>query len=772
MIVTAKFRSRADFAGLQFHTNELMQHNKAKYPIDYDWSGTVLSFHVDYDGYACTFDDMNILPSLTVTVGGCEYYVTLGFFAQREEDTKNAVFGEPLYLGHQWIIPGSETVQWTHTYIDEEENEITDSGTGVLDADYALNYMTGMFYAVAGSAIPYGADLTISFTCSNTVSGNYVIDFDNLFQGTHPTNITAVASSPISQLMFPIMPADYERGNTVYTGFSRLAAYTFTDWQITGGDIGAAPAAQNPNPYRYAEGYDDTYIFNPKRLVDSMYTLGYREAVDFYVGASHYYDIIGTAGGDAASWTNARLNTSLRLNEAFAVWFRYYCKALAAKGYSKLVVSMSMENLHTPLNWCQKLYDGTPGQTGWTPPTKFFSPVNADVRTFYRGVCIELLDIVTDEGLTPILQLGEPWWWSQSFEPGDISITEGWEGNPPCFYDEATQAAYLSDFGVSMPVYESSYDINVTTEALTLNWLRDRLGAFSDFVKSIVKGYANGQFTVLFFPPSVLSRETAAALKIVNVPDAQWAYPALDFIQIEDYDWVIHRHPQHSTIYRFAYERFGYPLNKTEYFSGFVWTGYGPDFTRQWKLVENAAIDGLTKKLGNVYLWAGTQIRRDSWLPAPFLHRINYCYIEKAGHIYPASKIFVMKRISGGSAVNIVPGYNNVRALSNGAYISVNTSSAVSYNVILLETHTYKAGDVLYVTNTGNAGMAVAFINASWGITDLLPWLAPGETYRLQYNGSYSWSALYAAAPGSDAGIRAVFEVTDKYIEAGKWRID
>lgn len=769
MLVTAKFRSKTDFAGLIFHTEELMQHEDMKYPIEYDWTGTVLSFHVEYSGAACPFHNKNLLPSLTVKANDIDYYAILGFYASPANTSTTGSFTEPFGLGNVWVIPGSEIVSWT--YVDPE-TEAVSSGTGQIGADYTIDYIEGTFYAVVGSSIPHGASLSISYTYSDVTSGNYVIDFDNLFQGAYPSEIVSIDSTYIQSIMFPIMPSNYELENTVYTGASNLATFSFTNWAVTNGDIGNEPENHRANYYKVTEGYDDTYVFNPKRLISTMYKLGYRDTVNLYVGASHYYEIIGTAGENASTWLTAELNTSKYINEAFETWFRYLCKAMLEYEFNRLIISMSMENLHTPLDWCQKMHDGTPGQTGWEPPTKFFSPVNTAVRAYYQGVCEKLLNIAVEEGFIPILQLGEPWWWPQSFEPGNVNQTAGWEGAPPCFYDKETTDAYYNDFGVEMPIYKSSFDIDVEKDAVTLEWLRDRLGDFSDFVKSIVKGYVDGQFTVMFFPPSVLSKETAEALKIVNVPYANWKFPALDFIQIEDYDWVVAQHPQHKTIYQFAADYFEYPRNKVEYFAGFVWEAYGSDFEKQWKLVENAARDGIVKKMSNVYIWAGTQIRRDSWVPTPFMHEIKGRYVEKNGSIYTIPNIYIVKYLKHSSTVDIVSGYNYVNKFDNGAIIHVNTSSAVSYNVILLETHTYGKGDTLYVTNDGDKGVAITFINSSWGITDLVPWHGIGEIYKVVYHGNFSWTAEKVASIGNDAKVGVIYKVNELYFEQGKFKVD
>jgi hypothetical protein len=264
------------------------------------------------------------------------------------------------------------------------------------------------------------------------------------------------------------------------------------------------------------------------------------------------------------------------------------------------------------------MHDGKDGQTGWEPPTSFFSPTNQQVRIYYEKVCRELLDIMVEEGMPPILQLGEPWWWWQEFMPGNVQ--EPYPGRPPCFYDEATKQKFQSEKGRSLPIFTTSAIPLTHGNIEVLEWLRDQLGDFSNFVKEIAKSYFGGQYTVLFFPPSVLDAERVPeGIRIVNAPIEDWRNPSLDFIQIEDYDWVIHENERHPEIFDFALDFFRYQQHKTHYFAGFAWEEFtnlfGKSIEKQWKLIERAAVVALSRGLREVFVWAGTQIRRDSWLP-------------------------------------------------------------------------------------------------------------------------------------------------------------
>jgi hypothetical protein len=392
----------------------------------------------------------------------------------------------------------------------------------------------------------------------------------------------------------------------------------FTDWTVTGAGayLGELPPATPAHLFRYAEGYDDEYYRNPQKLVEVMYHLGYRDSIDFYIGASHFYDKKGKAPGLPSGFTNAVLIPDVGCSSSYLAWFTHYVRSLKLKGYTRFVLSVAMENLQMPESWKQLLADGvTPGQTGWYPPTCFYSPTNPEVRTYIRKISKQHLDIIVAEGLRPILQLGEPWWWWQEFMPGDVATP--FPGRPPCFYDEYTQQLFAAEFGYEMPRwYNSEIKIEEGNNLEILNWLKEQLGDYSDFIKSIAYEYENGQYGILFFPPSVVDKERVPmSMRIANVPIESWQYPQLDYIQIEDYDWLIHGNmEQHREVYSFAYNYFGYQEHLTEYFSGFVLEKQDAAESELWQRIHRAAQRAISCGM-ETYIWAGTQIRRDSFTP-------------------------------------------------------------------------------------------------------------------------------------------------------------
>lgn len=602
MKVTGHFRTQADYIGLRFNSEDFWNHSYVKYATNKSYANVSLSFTPQYLGLVATFNDTELQPSLIIKYGdgSTEKYVTLGMFGVKNNNSDLFNFDGQINLSKTWIDVGSEQVSWTNG---------TESGTGILGTDYDMDYARGIFYTVQGN-IPYNADVTLTYTYNT--HENYNLDFNNLYEGVHPNLKTSVSTEDILSVTLPVIPNYFQVGDLVMTGRSDAFELTIGDMVVVGGELNDKPLPMPKNAYRLAEGFDDEYNKNPKRLIESMALLGYEGVINLYIGASHFYDKHGTSGQVSVGIESIKLDETVGLNTAFKAWLNSYLQHMSLNGFTDIVTSVSMECLQMPESWKQRLWNGQAGATGWSPPTSFYSPNNAAVKTYIDRITCETLDIVVAKGFTPILQLGESWYWWQEFQPGDVNTP--YEGRPPCFYDEDTKTRFRNDMGYDLPVYESS-DIIMTSKNIEVaKKLRSYLGEYTVFMKSIANKYVNSQFTILFFPPSVLDKaRTPAFLQTVNAPFEYWKYPELDFIQIEDYDWVTSDNSLHKEVFGQAWEDMGYPFAKQHYFAGFVLKP--ENAVNEWKLIERAAQEALGRQYGEVFIWAGTQIRRDSWTP-------------------------------------------------------------------------------------------------------------------------------------------------------------
>jgi hypothetical protein len=173
-----------------------------------------------------------------------------------------------------------------------------------------------------------------------------------------------------------------------------------------------------------ASGYDDSYNLTPARLLRNAVQLGYRGAINHYVGMSHYFRLEALGGGFYISLRGGVLNV------ACAAWHRDFAERARALGY-ELIWSVSYElfDAHCWDDWKQRAVDGAPALTGWVPPSTLLSPAHDGAMGYLRQVAAAFVGIGVAAGLQPRFQVGEPWWWVMP------------DGRP-CLYDDAAKAAF------------------------------------------------------------------------------------------------------------------------------------------------------------------------------------------------------------------------------------------------------------------------------------------------------------------------------------------
>lgn len=555
------FRSENDLGALIWETVDSWSHPSQCLPEVHDFTGVILNYDYLLTGYQNGLDEI-YGPSLTVTLtDGRVYYVRLW----------NYVTGRPQ---QDWETGGGE----------------------VWPPDRTPGSETGL-------------------------AGHVQLNFDNLYAGSQKYELVdavwvvaddwqKIDPTTIQELKWSFTPPDYDAtGVMTPLPASEPFAADFTDWLITGG-----PAAQEvyqapAHNYRLADGYDDNYQVTPERYIEHFWNLGFRDTINLYIGASHYYDKVGTGIATPGEYTSYQyaLDPTASFNTAAAAWLADLFAQAAAAGFVRVIASVSLEMTEPPItapdsadSWVQRTWDGLLAQTGWTPPPYVLSFHNANVQDFHKALFLELAAMQDAAALIVCLQLGESWYWTQD--------------GAPCFYDYAAKEAFNAVFGYYPYEFHSVFESYAGYEA-TINWFRDQNGAFAVMLRDYLRAtYPAAEFTVLFFPPSVVDPLVAGAMMgIANYPKTEWASPACDFFQVEDYDWLIAPdYPQHNTIYDLIETDLGYAPADQHYFAGFALTG--PQ-AALWKRINHAARLALDLGFGQVFIWAGAQIRRDNWLP-------------------------------------------------------------------------------------------------------------------------------------------------------------
>ena len=509
--------------------------------------------------------------------------------------------------------------QIQHPYISYGSR--SDYSNVVLEFDYQMSGCTDFSKSIISIAIETNNGETYYLTMNKFIKKNHVkIDFNKL--ALLPGNSyfdkngrlvtvkkqTKLDVTNLKSIMFVLVPVNF----VDHPNYKIMKNADFTcrisNINVVNGAIRTEQPALDPHQYRLCEDYDDIFNMNPLRISNEMRKLGYVGWVDLYIGASHYYEKYGTVGDVIAGsgFTNSRtekmvLNKNVPLNKAFKTWLDCYSRQLKKNNVENLIISVSMENLQSPHSWRQMDCNGNFAVTDWNPSTFIYSPCNDEVVQYMQKVSGACLDIVVANGFKPILQMGEIWWWWNEQKLPNQS---------PCFYDDSTKAKYLAEHGTAMPEYANVWTADY--DNATINWLNQQLVKYSDALRSVVKSdkYDEGLYIALFFLPSIIGNDRVPPMitDVNYLPDAYSPFK-LDILQIEDYDWVIFESIHHREAFAIGYD-LGFNESNLHYFGGFVL--YPEDAAKYWPLIEKALEDAIEHKFKEVYIWSGTQVRRDS----------------------------------------------------------------------------------------------------------------------------------------------------------------
>lgn len=273
----------------------------------------------------------------------------------------------------------------------------------------------------------------------------------------------------------------------------------------------------------------------------------------------------------------------------------------------KFVNSVAYEilNFFMPDEWKQLNWKGDPALSGWYPPSSFIQPTNKDALNFVSKAQCQILKECQNLGMELYFQIGEPWWWDGSYNTGEGK-------NAPCIYDPKTTALYKEETGNDVPTPWIK-DIFAPVEEHQwpyVDWLCTKLGQSTNYIRDYVKGkFPDAQATLLFFTPQIMSPASELTGRL-NFPESEWIFPNYDFVQIEDYDWIIDgRLDLVPLTFDAAVNRLGYPLNVVHYFIGFVLLP--EDAKKIWADVDKAWGLALEAGIPHIYPWSYTQVMRD-----------------------------------------------------------------------------------------------------------------------------------------------------------------
>ena len=349
-----------------------------------------------------------------------------------------------------------------------------------------------------------------------------------------------------------------------------------------------------PHGLAVATAYDDSCNQAPARLIRNALQLGYRGSVLHYVGMSHFMRLSASGGSFLVPATGEVLCTPAK------AWHRGFFAAAKAAGLSP-IASLSYELLaqHCPDAWQQRASDGSAARTGWDPPSALLSPTNSAAMGWLRGAAAGFVTLLKEAGLPVRFQIGEPWWWVMA------------DGRP-CLYDDAAKAALGGNPVViaDLKAVLSPPQLNLLDAAGAL--LAGSTTALRDAVRSAATP-APCEVLLLTFLPTVLDPKTPEARR-ANLP-LDWASPAFDRLQVEDYDWLTTgAEAFRRSAYAALNARLGYPPASQDYLGGYVPSASD---NQLWRRIDAGLDEAAARGSHERFVWALPQICRDGFVRLP-----------------------------------------------------------------------------------------------------------------------------------------------------------
>lgn len=554
-----QFRTNNDYFEFFWETYDSFSHKDLKYNYSNDFSNIKLSFDYEFSGFLEPMDS-TYGPVLTITKeNNQKHFIRLWNYVQNRP-------------------------------LDNYEIEISKQDNKEI-------------------RFPKGRD---NFDGTNK-KGHIQIDFDNLYEGYNPyvyddekemwlksNDFKKINPKNIKKISFSFVPKDYKENikDIKYINNNNEFHCKITNWKPKGNiALGKLKKSSDIKKTNIICNYDNTYVYSPLRVVNDYKRQNYKDILSFYLGASKYYD-------KEFITDKFVINDKKNFNYAFYNWYKNYIKNLKEADI-QIINSLSMELKDPKEDWIQRTYDNKKATTYWEEPTYLISFTNEEIKTYYLRLYSNLADLLDEVGLIKTMQLGEPWWW---YLENDKSYS-------PCFYDKSTKELFLKDYGYNMKIFKSAYD-DYTNYQDTIKWLKDKNGEFSDYLMmNLKRKYPNLKYTILFFPPFVTDENRVPKMmREVNFPIDSFKYPNLDFIMIEDYDYLINNElEKHKNTLSIASDILGYPPSRTHYFVGFDLTSKN-DLV--WRNITTAIDNGLQKEFSHIYIW-------------------EYYYVNQRGYNYP-----------------------------------------------------------------------------------------------------------------------------------------
>jgi hypothetical protein len=193
------------------------------------------------------------------------------------------------------------------------------------------------------SGTPEDAEIVLDFSALN---GGYLL----------PEEADPVWAGDIDRMFISLVPPGYDAGSTPFAtaqeGWAELSGIVCDG---SGSVLEIGDVMLPEHGLSMATGYDDCFNQTPARVVEAILALGYRGAINHYVGMSHYFRLERVGEGLYVSLTGGVLNAPC------AAWHRDFAARAKALGFD-VIWSLSYElfDAHCWNDWKQRAENGDP----------------------------------------------------------------------------------------------------------------------------------------------------------------------------------------------------------------------------------------------------------------------------------------------------------------------------------------------------------------------------------------------------------------------------
>lgn len=293
----------------------------------------------------------------------------------------------------------------------------------------------------------------------------------------------------------------------------------------------------------------------------------YRATVTAATGSETFTATVATANHTAdMSWG---VDGSARgpVNAAVAAWHSDYFGVLSGAGMSA-VVSFSDELVAPPDTlgavWVQRFWDGAKVETATGLGTLKSSQMafSAGPLAYISAAYGQIAELMSVKGLGARLQLGETLWWYQP------------NGSGMAYYDADTKAAFEAAHGGTALHHFLTPNDDPAAHSVDAEFLRDRLKAYVDGIRSSVSGAT----WELLWPLDVNDPDIRRLNRFVNLPPA-WGTrdgSGFDTLMVEGFEYggVDHNIDKARRCAAYPFAELAWPKEYCRYLMGLYYAGW------------------------------------------------------------------------------------------------------------------------------------------------------------------------------------------------------